>query len=266
MKAPLCVLCVALAAVPQAQTFSAAPISTIPPSSSSRSPCDSPVGTRSWGGWPHREVRQRVRGRGRRSAALAAEKLAVDVGDVKRALSSAQDRLEKNRQLFDEPKLQGELEYLEGVSSEAEFWNDGASARKTLGDLNRWVLVGRWSGGPTIEIRLAYCLSGHIDDVGVLLCCMSEDQSLRVCGRHDPLGPHVAVHVAFDANREGWLCGQRLSSTRPAHEQLPRGCDWLLAPSGGLDTWWLLTPGGCCVVILLSRRIGALYSSRTAER
>ena len=70
--------------------------------------------------------------------ALGAAKLAVDVGDVKRRLSSARDRLEKNRELFDEAKLAGELEYLEGVSSEAEFWNDPNSARKTLGDLNRW--------------------------------------------------------------------------------------------------------------------------------
>ena len=61
------------------------------------------------------------------------------MGDVRRRLSSAQDRLEKNRGLFDEAKLEGELEYLEGVSSEAEFWNDADSARKTLGDLNRWV-------------------------------------------------------------------------------------------------------------------------------
>ncbi len=68
----------------------------------------------------------------------------MDVGDVKRGLAAAQDRLEKNRQLFDEAKLAGELEYLEGVSSEAEFWNDANSARKTLGDLNRWAASSVW--------------------------------------------------------------------------------------------------------------------------
>lgn len=73
----------------------------------------------------------------RRRTALGAAKLAVDVGDVRRGLSAARDRLERNRQLFDEAKLTGELEYLEGVSSEAEFWNDANAARKTLGDLNR---------------------------------------------------------------------------------------------------------------------------------
>lgn len=72
--------------------------------------------------------------------ALRAARSAVDVGDVKRGLAAAQDRLEKNRELFDEAKLTGELEYLEGVSSEAEFWNDANSARKTLGDLNRWAV------------------------------------------------------------------------------------------------------------------------------
>ena len=74
--------------------------------------------------------------------ALAAEKLAVGLGDVKRSLSTARDRLEKNRELFDEAKLKGELEYLEGVSSEADFWSDGTSARKTLGSLNRCALLG----------------------------------------------------------------------------------------------------------------------------
>lgn len=63
---------------------------------------------------------------------------AAGLGDVKRALSSARVRLEKNRQLFDEAKLTGELGYLEGVSSEPDFWDDGALARKTLGDLNRY--------------------------------------------------------------------------------------------------------------------------------
>ncbi|CAM9894469.1 unnamed protein product, partial [Ectocarpus sp. 13 AM-2016] len=41
-------------------------------------------------------------------------------------------------------------EYLEGVSSEADFWNDANSARKTLGDLNRLKLqldrLHRWRG------------------------------------------------------------------------------------------------------------------------
>lgn len=61
----------------------------------------------------------------------------AEVGDVKRALSSVRNRLEKNRELLDEVKLKGELEYLERVSSEANFWDNGASARKTMGELNR---------------------------------------------------------------------------------------------------------------------------------
>ncbi|CAN0460844.1 unnamed protein product, partial [Ascophyllum nodosum] len=43
----------------------------------------------------------------------------------------------KNRKLLDVAKLKGELEYLERISSEADFWDDATSARKTLEELNR---------------------------------------------------------------------------------------------------------------------------------
>ena len=64
--------------------------------------------------------------------AWGAAKLAVDVGDVKRRLSSARDRLEKNRELFDEAKLVSEMvcTFVEVVSSEAEFWNDAIVPRR----------------------------------------------------------------------------------------------------------------------------------------
>lgn len=137
MKAALCGLCVAVAGLPHAHTFSAPPslsktATSTPTSSSSNSrwavrPCDTVPRRRALWRSPQRQT----------TTVLAAEKIAVSVGDVKRALSAAQDRLEKNRQLFDEAKLQGELGYLEGVSSEPGFWDDGASARKTLGELNR---------------------------------------------------------------------------------------------------------------------------------
>ena len=78
-----------------------------------------------------------MRARVRRQTALAAEKLAAGFGDLKRALSVAQERLEKNRKLLDVAKLKGELEYLERISSEADFWDDATSARKTLEELNR---------------------------------------------------------------------------------------------------------------------------------
>lgn len=144
MKRPLGVLCVGLGALPLAQTFSA--VSVWSSTTTAATPLSS--GNVSWGRAAGTATVPAARaGKGSSSAArstpvrprtaLGAAKLAVDVGDVKRSLSSAQDRLEKNRELFDEAKLAGELAYLEGVSSEAEFWNDANSARKTLGDLNR---------------------------------------------------------------------------------------------------------------------------------
>lgn len=78
-----------------------------------------------------------VQAKVRKKTALAVGKVVAEVGDVKRALSSARNRLEKNKELLDEVKLKGELEYLERVSSEADFWDNGTSARKTLGELNR---------------------------------------------------------------------------------------------------------------------------------
>lgn len=137
MRAPLRNVCMALAALPLAQPFCAAPFAR----TAAHSTSVSEKTLTSWGAAPH--VRQRERPTVRRPMALAAEKLAVGLGDVKRSLSTARSRLEKNRELFDESKLKGELEYLEGVSSEADFWNDGASARKTLGSLNRWVRFTR---------------------------------------------------------------------------------------------------------------------------
>lgn len=138
MKELICVLCIAFVALPHARTFSAAPIWRAPPSSKN-------AGIKSWGVRPSPARRRTCRTRA--PTALGAEKLAVGAVDVKRALSMAQERLQKNRRLFDEAKLQGELEYLEGVSSEADFWNDAASARKTLGELNRWGWFGAvWAG------------------------------------------------------------------------------------------------------------------------
>lgn len=142
MKAALCALCVAVARLPHAHTFSG-PSSlsrTATATATSVSLNSSPLGLpqpRNAAVPSRRRALWRSTQR-QTSTALAAEKLAVCVGDVKRALSTAQGRLEKNRELFDEAKLQGELEYLEGVSSEPEFWDNGASARKTLGELNRY--------------------------------------------------------------------------------------------------------------------------------
>lgn len=64
-------------------------------------------------------------------------KSGADLGEVKRALSATQERLEMNRSLLDEAKLRGELGYLETMSAEDGFWNDADNARKVLGDLNR---------------------------------------------------------------------------------------------------------------------------------
>lgn len=148
MRAPLRKLCMALAALPLAQPFCAAPFARTAAHSVSEKALIS------WGAAPH--VRQRERPTVRRPMALVAEKLAVGLGDVKRSLSTARSRLEKNRELFDEAKLKGELEYLEGVSSEADFWNDGASARKTLGNLNRCVRLSFARGG---EVRVGFSLA-----------------------------------------------------------------------------------------------------------
>ncbi|CAN0141959.1 unnamed protein product [Ectocarpus sp. 12 AP-2014] len=147
MKALLVVLAY-VGSFPLAQTFSATSgIKIAPPPSCSSS--------RTWGTPASTAAQQLATAAPRLTpvrprTALGAAKLAVDVGDVRRGLSSARERLEKNRQLFDEAKLEGELEYLEGVSSEADFWNDANSARKTLGDLNRLKLqldrLHRWRG------------------------------------------------------------------------------------------------------------------------
>lgn len=61
----------------------------------------------------------------------------ADLGEVKRALSATQERLEMNRSMLDEAKLGGELEYLEAMSGEDGFWNDADNARKVLGNLSR---------------------------------------------------------------------------------------------------------------------------------
>lgn len=142
MKRRLGVLCMGLGVLPLAQTFSAVSVW-----SSSTTSATTPAA--SWGRAAPPRARQGGSGTVRSTlvrprTAVGAAKLAVDVGDVKRSLSTAQDRLEKNRELFDEAKLAGELEYLEGVSSEAEFWNDANAARKTLGDLNRWASQRWW--------------------------------------------------------------------------------------------------------------------------
>lgn len=75
--------------------------------------------------------------RSRQETAVAAGKETVELGDVKRELSSARDRLEKNQKFLDEAKLRGELQYLEGLSSQEDFWGDAAAARKVLSNLNR---------------------------------------------------------------------------------------------------------------------------------
>lgn len=175
MRPPLCALCVGLGAIQLAEAFSGASIW------SRRTPAPAaggaaPTATSSWS---KNKSWYTTTGGGATSAAavvvapaveaipvrprtaLGAAKVAVDVGDVRRGLSTARDRLDKNRKLFDEARLAGELEYLEGVSSEADFWNDANAARKTLGDLNRcvcsvqcavarvdgmgWVVGWRWS-------------------------------------------------------------------------------------------------------------------------
>lgn len=152
MRAPLRKLCTALAVLPLAQPFCAAPFAR---TAAARSlSLSEKATTLSWGPAPH--ARQRERPTVRRPMALAAEKLAVGLGDVKRSLSTARGRLEKNRELFDEAKLKGELEYLEGVSSEPDFWNDGASARKTLGSLNRSGVLAcpGWEGAGWVLVVL----------------------------------------------------------------------------------------------------------------
>lgn len=189
MKRPLlCTLCVGLGSIPLAQTFSTASIwgrRAVPAAAGRAAPT-----TSSWSNnkaWdttgsdattvvPVVVVAaavtaatqdRRAAGRTRPSpvrprTALGAAKIAVDVGDVKRGLSTAQERLENNRKLFDEARLAGELEYLEGVSSEADFWNDANAARKTLGDLNRWVWVWMWV---CLCVGVSVCRC-----VGVLVC------------------------------------------------------------------------------------------------
>lgn len=138
MRSTLRRLCMVLAALPFAQPFCAAPFAR---TAAAHSTSVSEKALISRGAAPH--VRQRERPTVRQPMTLAAEKLAVGLGDVKRSLSTARSRLEKNRELFDEAKLKGELEYLEGVSSEADFWNDSTAARKTLGSLNRCVRFAR---------------------------------------------------------------------------------------------------------------------------
>lgn len=142
MKGLLSSVYIVLSVLPYVQPFLAAPTST-----STASTWHDIAAARSWNvlSSTSSPVKNRVRP-GALTALAAAEKLAVSVGDVKRALSAAQGRLRKNRELFDEAKLKGELEYLEGVSSEAEFWNDGANARKTLSELNRYISI-------TVSIR-----------------------------------------------------------------------------------------------------------------
>ncbi|CAM9914696.1 unnamed protein product, partial [Scytosiphon promiscuus] len=147
------IMCVVLGALPFAQTFSAGWTWNSRTATTSPTPRASSC-TKSWGfaapaGAPSPRTWPAM---ARASTALGASKPAVDVGDVKRSLSTARDRLEKNRQLFDEAKLVGELEYLEGVSSEAEFWNDATSARKTLGDLNRSVRSSRCVAGGVLRV------------------------------------------------------------------------------------------------------------------
>ncbi|CAM9678984.1 unnamed protein product [Ascophyllum nodosum] len=134
MDRSLCIFCIAVLSLQQAQTFSAPPISR--PSYSSRL-CRKEGIMPTWTQKIEHQRQQRVRARVRRQTALVAEKLAAGFGDVKRALSVAQERLEKNRKLLDVAKLKGELEYLERMSSEADFWDDATSARKTLEELNR---------------------------------------------------------------------------------------------------------------------------------
>lgn len=153
MKASLRKLCMALAALPFAQPFCAAPL--LARRTAAHSTSFGEKGTSSRGAAAH--VPQRKRPTARRLMVLAAEKLAVDLGDVKRSLSTARDRLDKNRELFDEAKLKGELEYLEGVSSEPDFWNDGASARKTLGNLNRCAYFFTVGGGDVQEFECLAC-------------------------------------------------------------------------------------------------------------
>lgn len=67
-----------------------------------------------------------------------------------------------NRRMLDEAKLRGELEYLEGLSAEEGFWNDAASARKVLGDLNRcvgvWLLVLVVALSPCVLVVLGVLL------------------------------------------------------------------------------------------------------------
>lgn len=75
---------------------------------------------------------------GRTTTSLPAEKHGLDLGDVKRGLASSRDRLEKNKKLLDEAKLRGELEYLENMSSQAGFWDDATTAKKTMSSANRY--------------------------------------------------------------------------------------------------------------------------------
>lgn len=123
-----------------AKTFSVPSISRSSPPSR---PCCPEAIVQCWTVETGPRRRLRVRAQVHKKTALAAGKIVAEVGDVKRALSSARDRLEKNRELLDEAKLKGELEYLERVSSEANFWDNGASARKTLGELNRSLILLR---------------------------------------------------------------------------------------------------------------------------
>lgn len=98
---------------------------------SNRTPRAAPAAAlRTWHSIKHR----------RRPEALEAQNVA-GVGEVRRALSASQERLEMNRGILNEPKLRGELEYLEGLSAEEGFWNEAVSARKVLGDMNRCVDV-----------------------------------------------------------------------------------------------------------------------------
>lgn len=133
MRLALCSLCLVFAAFPRAETFSRAWINQRCCTGRPRIPSQEASYTEV----ALRGHRRRSRGRST-TTALAAEKQAIDVGDVKRGLSSARERLEKNKRLLDVSRLRGELEHLEGISSQEGFWDDAATARKTLSDLNRY--------------------------------------------------------------------------------------------------------------------------------
>lgn len=81
-----------------------------------------------------------------------------------------------NRGILNEPKLRGELEYLEGLSAEEGFWNEAVSARKVLGDMNRLKVQverlenwRRWEADAETVIELCGEVGEGDDDATVML-------------------------------------------------------------------------------------------------